>query len=65
MKAICIDNEGYEVSLTKGKKYIILPYEEDKLHNLIRVIDDTGEDYLYNTTRFKVSNKTELIVKGE
>jgi len=65
MKAICVNNEGYVVSLTKGKKYTVLPDEKDKLCNLIRVIDDTGEDYLYNATRFKVSNKTELMVKGE
>lgn len=61
MKAICINNEGYEVSLTKGKKYIVLPDEEANKHNLIRVIDDTGEDYLYNATRFKVSNKMALM----
>jgi len=62
LKAICVNNEGYEVSLTKGKKYTVLPDEKGESHNLIRVIDDTGKDYLYDVARFFVSNKMEKLL---
>lgn len=47
----CIDNTGYEVSLTRGKVYKILPYTSDPVS--LRVIDNEGEDYLYDTSRFE------------
>ena len=43
---ICIKNKGYEASLEKGKVYKKLPDEEASRHYLIRVVDESGEDYL-------------------
>ena len=44
---ICLDNVGYEVSLERRKIYVALPDPRaDKLKQ-IRVIDESGEDYLY------------------
>ena len=44
---VCLDNSGYEVSLERRKIYISLyGCSADKLHQ-IRVIDESGEDYLY------------------
>jgi hypothetical protein len=46
--AICIQNEGYPASLELWKVYRILPDEKAAKHQLIRVIDESGEDYLYS-----------------
>lgn len=50
--AICINNEGYEASLEKGKLYRIVPDEVAASHGYIRVIDESGEDYAFTTDRF-------------
>jgi len=44
---ICVKNEGYTVSLEKRKIYIALPDPVAEKHGQIRVIDESGEDYLY------------------
>jgi len=44
---ICIINEDYEVSLEKRKLYEVLPDPHAERHEQIRVIDESGEDYLY------------------
>lgn len=50
--AVCIDNEGYLASLEKGKLYRVIPDSVATAHNLIRVVDESGEDYAYPTRRF-------------
>jgi len=49
---ICINNKGYEVSLERGKVYRLLDDEKASQHNLIRVIDESGEDYLFPNEYF-------------
>ncbi len=44
---VCVCNEGYEESLKPRKIYEILEDAEAAKHNMIRVIDEEGEDYLY------------------
>ena len=44
---ICIRNEGYEVSLERRKVYEVIPDPASGRHRLLRVIDESGEDYLY------------------
>ncbi len=44
---LCIKNEGYRVSLERRKIYRVLPDSRASAHNLIRVVDESGEDYLY------------------
>jgi hypothetical protein len=50
--AVCIDNEGYRASLERGKLYRILPDNDAQSHGLVRVIDESGEDYAYSANRF-------------
>lgn len=50
--AICICNEGYEVSLEKRKFYEVLDDSDAARHHQIRVIDESGEDYLYPENYF-------------
>ena len=44
---ICLENEGYEVSLELRKIYRVLPDPDAAKHRQIRVIDESGDDYLY------------------
>ena len=52
--AICIQNEGYAVSLEKRKLYEVLPDSEAEKHNQIRVIDESGDDYVYSREYFVI-----------
>jgi len=47
---VCIDNEGYAASLEKRKIYIAIRDVLAEKHRLIRVIDESGEGYLYPKT---------------
>lgn len=49
---VCLRNEGYEVSLERRKIYSVLPDPEAAKHRQIRVIDESGEDYLYPKSFF-------------
>ena len=44
---VCIANEGFPASLEKRKIYLSLPDREAEQNGLVRVIDESGEDYLY------------------
>lgn len=50
--AICIKNEDYPASLQLWKVYRVLPDDKGARHNMIRVIDESGEDYLFSATCF-------------
>ena len=50
--AICVQNEGYPASLELWKVYHVLPDEKAAKHQLIRVVDESGEDYLYDQSWF-------------
>ena len=49
---ICVDNKGYAVSLEKRKIYLALPDADALKHGQVRVIDESGEDYLYPKSIF-------------
>ncbi len=49
---VCISNEGYPVSLEVRKIYEVVPDSSAGEHRLIRVIDESGEDYLYPHNHF-------------
>lgn len=49
---ICISNKGYAASLDRRKVYQEIPDPDAASQNLVRVIDDSGEDYLYPRTMF-------------
>ena len=50
--AVCLNNEGYEASLEVGKIYRVIPDETTEINSLIRVIDESGEDYAFSVNRF-------------
>ena len=49
---ICISNIGYEVSLESRKLYETRPDPGAEEHGQLRVIDESGEDYLYPRSHF-------------
>jgi hypothetical protein len=50
--ALCVDNTDYEASLIRGKVYRILPDPRAAKDDLVRIVDESGEDYLYHRSHF-------------
>ncbi|MBP9663294.1 MAG: hypothetical protein KBD94_01640 [Pyrinomonadaceae bacterium] len=50
--AICIKNDGYPASLQLWKVYRVLPDEKGARHNMLRIVDESGEDYLFSASYF-------------
>lgn len=60
---VCIDNHGYEASLEMRKHYeVIEDVDADKLGQL-RVIDESGEDYLYSATFFNSVTLPAIVIE--
>lgn len=49
---LCIDNKNYPSSLDFGKVYRVIADEKANRHKMLRVIDESGEDYLYPESYF-------------
>ncbi len=45
--AVCIRNDDYEASLELRKIYEVLEDSAAAKHDMVRIIDEEGEDYLY------------------
>jgi predicted transcriptional regulator len=52
--AICVDNADYEASLILRKIYEIIPDEAAATDDFLRIVDESGEDYLYHKNHFIV-----------
>jgi hypothetical protein len=52
--ALCLNNEGYRASLEVGKLYRIVKDENATAEGLLRVVDESGEDYAFALDRFHV-----------
>lgn len=50
---ICLWEDEQGESLTKHKIYRVLPDEKAAQYGYLRIIDDSGEDYLYSARFFK------------
>jgi hypothetical protein len=50
--AVCVRNDGYKASLELRKIYEVLDDTFGQEHELVRVIDESGEDYLYPAEYF-------------
>jgi hypothetical protein len=51
--AVCVANDGCD-DLSAGMLYRVLPDDAAAREGLMRIIDDSGEDYLYPAHRFVV-----------
>ena len=50
--ALCLENAGNEASLVLGKVYRIVPDARAAKDDLVRIIDESGDDYLFHKTHF-------------
>ncbi|MBM4125288.1 MAG: hypothetical protein FJ246_10115 [Nitrospira sp.] len=50
--ALCVDNADYKASLILGKAYRIITDSVAAKDDLVRIVDESGEDYLYHKTYF-------------
>lgn len=44
---VCVENDGYEASLERNKIYILVADRRAEKDGDLRVVDESGEDYLY------------------
>ena len=49
---LCLRNEGYQASLEPRKLYSVLQDAAATKHKLVRVVDESGESYLYPANYF-------------
>jgi hypothetical protein len=49
---VCVRNDGYEASLERNKIYAVLPDKNAERDGELRVVDESGEDYLFSADRF-------------
>ncbi len=54
---VCVNNSGYEAALERLKLYALLPDSDAEVRGLLRIVDESGEDYLYPAKNF---HKVEL-----
>lgn len=52
--AVCVKNEGYPASLEPWKIYQLVSDRAAGRHHQIRVIDESGQDYLYPQEFFRL-----------
>jgi len=50
---VCVNSKGYAVSLEKRKLYVTVRDAAAEKHGLIRIIDESGDDYLYPKILFR------------
>jgi hypothetical protein len=50
---VCVSNEGYPASLERRKIYVARRDADAEKHRLIRIVDESGDDYLYPTGLFR------------
>ena len=61
---LCLNSEGYPASLEIGKLYRVIPDDDATAHGYIRVIDESGEDYVCTTSRFHLMQLPNAVEKA-
>jgi len=61
---VCVNNESYSASLEKRKIYLALRDPIAEKRGLARVVDESGDDYLYPKTLFRYIALPEAIKKA-
>jgi hypothetical protein len=50
--AVCVNNDGYEASLERNKIYVVVSDKDAESDGDLRIVDESGEDYLFSADRF-------------
>lgn len=61
---VCIKNDGFAASLEKRKIYVALRDQKAEAHGLRRVIDESGDDYLFPGKFFRVIELPQALKKA-
>lgn len=61
--ALCLDNSDYPASLERWKIYRLLPDADAAALRQLRVVDESGEDYLFPAACFKVVELSPALVR--
>ncbi len=61
---VCLSNAGFEAALEPRKIYPSLPDSEAEHEGLLRVVDESGEDYLYPAAMFEPVSVSERAMKA-
>ena len=61
---ICVQNQGYEVSLEKRKIYRLSPDVSAHARNLVKVYDESGQSYLYPARYFMAIKLPQPVLKA-
>ncbi len=61
--AVCLKNTGNEASLILGKIYRVVPDARAAKDDLVRIIDESGEDYLFHKSQFAFVDFPEAVRK--
>ncbi len=62
--AVCINNTDYPASLELHKIYQIVPDEDARTAGDLRIIDESGEDYLYPSDWFVMIQVPQIVQKS-
>ena len=62
--AVCVNNEGYKVSLERRKLYRVIPDKEAAKKDLVRVVDESGQSYLYPENCFIAVKLSQTTLKA-
>lgn len=62
--AVCVNNADYPASLELHKIYRVLPDEDAEADGDLRVVDESGEDYLYPAEYFVSLNLPQEVAKS-
>ena len=60
--AVCLKNDGYAVSLERHKIYRVLPDPDAEKNGDLRIVDESGEDYLYPKDWFIMISVPDAVV---
>ena len=58
---ICFDNRGYEASLERREIYTSVANAASAKRGLLRIVDKSGEDYLYPEAMFRCQGTTHRV----
>lgn len=62
--AICVDNSEYPASLELHKIYRVLPDDDAEREGDLRIIDESGEDYLFPADYFVLVDLPRVTVRA-
>lgn len=60
---VCVANRGYRVSLVVRRLYPVVPDRDAEQRGLVRVVDESGDDYLYPKKLFAAVDLPSALAK--